>query len=301
MRAATDSGSHVATVCCDVSIADRDRTAWGPIAAAYRRSAAAGTRLERSTVNTNSSVAGAGASISSRSCVAGPDTGAVVTYLIAFAACSFDNAAVHGEAFDRTVRRREPSSLATAKTGSAKTSGDRSFPAVDDDYSAWFALAAANTCSMITGTTRRDGHFTAVQREIATEFFLPVDFAVSCTSGKLSAANDNAFSLKISRAAKTGLFSGSFSIFTENGTRLRKSSVPFNGVFVNGTNVRLYKATNGKSQMFRCEPADVRVKNVSSDGKYLQAAWDAMGENYVEEVLGIGPEKISAFRDAVLE
>ena len=63
---------------------------------------------------------------------------------------------------------------------------------------------------------------------------LPVDFIVSCTSGKLSAANDNASSLKISGAAKTGLFSGSFVIFTENGTRLRKSSVPFNGVFVNG-------------------------------------------------------------------
>ena len=46
-----------------------------------------------------------------------------------------------------------------------------------------------------------------------------------------------------------------------------------NGVFVNGTNVRLYTANNGKSQMFRCEPADVRVKNVSSDGKYLQTDW----------------------------
>ncbi len=37
------------------------------------------------------------------------------------------------------------------------------------------------------------------------------------------------------------------------------------GVFVNGTNVQLYKANNSKAQQFRCEPADVRVKNVSDD------------------------------------
>lgn len=49
------------------------------------------------------------------------------------------------------------------------------------------------------------------------------------------------------------------------------------------------------------EFADSVYQAYIADGKYLQAAWDAMGENYVEEVLGIGPEKISAFRDAVLE
>lgn len=49
------------------------------------------------------------------------------------------------------------------------------------------------------------------------------------------------------------------------------------------------------------EFADSVYQAYIADGKYLQAAWDAMGENYVEEILGIGPEKISAFRDAVLE
>ena len=45
------------------------------------------------------------------------------------------------------------------------------------------------------------------------------------------------------------------------------------GVFVNGTNVQLYKANDSKAQKFRCEPADVRVKNVSDDGKYIQSDW----------------------------
>ena len=45
------------------------------------------------------------------------------------------------------------------------------------------------------------------------------------------------------------------------------------GVFVNGTNVQLYTANDSKAQKFRCEPADVRVKNVSDDGKYIQSDW----------------------------
>ena len=45
------------------------------------------------------------------------------------------------------------------------------------------------------------------------------------------------------------------------------------GVFVNGTNVQLYKANDSKAQKFRCEPADVWVKNVSDDGKYIQSDW----------------------------
>ena len=45
------------------------------------------------------------------------------------------------------------------------------------------------------------------------------------------------------------------------------------GVFVNGTNVQLYSANNSKAQKFRCEPADVRVKNVSDDGRYLYTDW----------------------------
>ena len=46
-----------------------------------------------------------------------------------------------------------------------------------------------------------------------------------------------------------------------------------NGVFVNGSNVQLYAANNSKAQKFRCEPADVRVKNLSGDGTYIQTDW----------------------------
>ena len=63
---------------------------------------------------------------------------------------------------------------------------------------------------------------------------LPLGLAVTCASGKLSAARDNAAALKVSRAARTGLFNGSFNLFTENGARLRKTVVPLNGVIVNG-------------------------------------------------------------------
>ena len=63
---------------------------------------------------------------------------------------------------------------------------------------------------------------------------LPVDLAVACASGKLSASRGNVSALKISYAAKTGLFRGSFGLFTENGTRLKKTSVSYNGVLVNG-------------------------------------------------------------------
>lgn len=49
------------------------------------------------------------------------------------------------------------------------------------------------------------------------------------------------------------------------------------------------------------EFADSVYQAYIADEKYLQAAWDAMGENYIEEVLGIGPEKVHAFRASVLE
>ena len=63
---------------------------------------------------------------------------------------------------------------------------------------------------------------------------LPVDLAVTCASGKLAAANGNAAKLKVSYTARTGFFKGSFGLFTENGTRLKKTAVSFNGVIVNG-------------------------------------------------------------------
>lgn len=37
------------------------------------------------------------------------------------------------------------------------------------------------------------------------------------------------------------------------------------------------------------------------DESYLQAAWEAMGENYLTETLGISPEEIARFRAKVLE
>lgn len=75
---------------------------------------------------------------------------------------------------------------------------------------------------------------TAINGRTVRMDLLPVDLAVACDSGKLSAARGNAAALNVSRAAKTGLFSGSFGLFTEDGTRRRKLAVPFNGVIVNG-------------------------------------------------------------------
>ncbi len=66
------------------------------------------------------------------------------------------------------------------------------------------------------------------------------------------------------------------------------------GVFVNGTNVQLYKANDSKAQKFRCEPADVRVKNVSDDGKYIQSDWidvEAKGDLASREFSLVGAPK----------
>ena len=38
-----------------------------------------------------------------------------------------------------------------------------------------------------------------------------------------------------------------------------------------------------------------------ADERYLQAAWKAMGENYICEKLGIDTETIDRFKTAVLE
>jgi protein-tyrosine phosphatase len=37
-----------------------------------------------------------------------------------------------------------------------------------------------------------------------------------------------------------------------------------------------------------------------ADERYLRAAWDAMGENYLTGALGISPAEIGAFREQVL-
>ena len=38
-----------------------------------------------------------------------------------------------------------------------------------------------------------------------------------------------------------------------------------------------------------------------ADERYLRAAWDAMGDNYCTEQLGIGADEIEAFREKMLE
>ena len=38
-----------------------------------------------------------------------------------------------------------------------------------------------------------------------------------------------------------------------------------------------------------------------ADESYLRAAWDAMGDTYISDALGISEEQIRAFRAAVLE
>ncbi len=64
---------------------------------------------------------------------------------------------------------------------------------------------------------------------------LPQTSTVTSKSGKLSAAADSVTKLKISRVATTGLFKGSFLAYTQNGTKMNKKTVSFNGVIVNGT------------------------------------------------------------------
>ena len=63
---------------------------------------------------------------------------------------------------------------------------------------------------------------------------LPSSVAVTATSGRLAAEKGNDAKLSIRRSSGTGLFSGTFAIFTQNGDRLRKITVPFNGTIVDG-------------------------------------------------------------------
>lgn len=63
---------------------------------------------------------------------------------------------------------------------------------------------------------------------------LPQELAVTVSSGRLTAAQNNVTKLRISRTASTGLFKGSFVVYTQNGDRRKNKTVSFNGVFVNG-------------------------------------------------------------------
>ena len=63
---------------------------------------------------------------------------------------------------------------------------------------------------------------------------LPSSVAVTASSGRLAAEKGNDAKLSIRRFSSTGLFNGSFAIFTQNGDRLRKITVPFTGALVDG-------------------------------------------------------------------
>ena len=63
---------------------------------------------------------------------------------------------------------------------------------------------------------------------------LPSSVAVTASSGRLAAEKGNDAKLSIRRFPSTGLFNGSFAIFTQKGDRLRKITVPFTGALVDG-------------------------------------------------------------------
>ena len=48
------------------------------------------------------------------------------------------------------------------------------------------------------------------------------------------AAKSNEAKLSIKRISRTGLIKGTFAVFTQNGTRLKKTTVVFNGAIVGG-------------------------------------------------------------------
>ena len=64
---------------------------------------------------------------------------------------------------------------------------------------------------------------------------LPQELTVTARSGRLTAVQNSVTKLRISRTASTGLFKGSFAVYVQSGDRRKKKTVPFNGVFVNGT------------------------------------------------------------------
>ena len=68
--------------------------------------------------------------------------------------------------------------------------------------------------------------------------------------------------------------------------------------------VNLPKAAGIRDQLIVTrgkEFADNVYQAYIADERYLQAAWDAMGEHYITENLGIDKETINRFRAAVLE
>ena len=68
--------------------------------------------------------------------------------------------------------------------------------------------------------------------------------------------------------------------------------------------VNLPKAVSIHDQLLAIrgkEYADSVYQAYIADERYLQAAWDAMGDTYISDALGISEEQIRAFRAAVLE
>ena len=59
---------------------------------------------------------------------------------------------------------------------------------------------------------------------------LPTAISVTAAAGKLKAEKNNIAKLTISRNATTGLFTGRFYVFTQNGTKLKRTAAKFNGV-----------------------------------------------------------------------
>lgn len=63
---------------------------------------------------------------------------------------------------------------------------------------------------------------------------LPDEVALAVSSGTRLTAADQTARLRITYRSATGLFTGSFAAFTQNGTRLSKKTIKINGVFVGG-------------------------------------------------------------------
>ena len=79
-----------------------------------------------------------------------------------------------------------------------------------------------------------DGVPSTIGGQLVLRDLLPSSVAVTASSGRLAAEKGNDAKLSIRRFPSTGLFNGSFAIFTQNGDRLRKITIPFNGTIVDG-------------------------------------------------------------------
>lgn len=75
---------------------------------------------------------------------------------------------------------------------------------------------------------------TILSREVVASM-LPCETAVAVSAAARLTALDSTASLRLSYKSSTGLFSGSFSAFVKNGTRISKKTVNVRGVFVDGT------------------------------------------------------------------